>query len=84
MIMAISEKTRIKNKVCISVLVVGILLIIASFCVPPLGVIDNSVLAAIGEVFTFTAAFTGIDSFTSTAIMKYRGLRETQEEPAEA
>lgn len=30
--------------------VAGLLLIIASFCLPPLGAIDNSVLAAVGEL----------------------------------
>jgi len=30
-------------------------LIIASFCVPPMGVIDGSVLAGVGELFAFGA-----------------------------
>ena len=41
--------------------VFGVMLIIASFVCPPLGVIDASVLAAIGEVFTFSGALIGID-----------------------
>lgn len=39
----------------------GIILLMVSFCVPPLGVIDASVLAAVGEVFTFSGALIGID-----------------------
>jgi len=39
----------------------GIILIITSFIVPPLGVIHSSVLAAVGEVFTFSGALIGID-----------------------
>lgn len=39
----------------------GIILIIASFLCPPVGVIDASVLAAIGEVFTFSGSLIGID-----------------------
>lgn len=39
----------------------GVILLIVSFCVPPLGVIDASVLAAVGEVFTFSGALIGID-----------------------
>lgn len=39
----------------------GIILIIASFLCPPVGVIDASVLAATGEVFTFSGSLIGID-----------------------
>ena len=41
--------------------VFGMGLICVSFIVPPLGVIDASVLAAIGEIFTFSGALIGID-----------------------
>lgn len=34
---------------------IAIILIIASWCVPPMGVIDGSVLAAVGEIFAFAA-----------------------------
>ena len=44
-----------------SLAVFGVLLIIASFIVPPCGVIHSSVLAAVGEVFTFSGALIGID-----------------------
>ena len=33
------------------------LLIIGSFFVPPMGIIDGSVLAAVGELFAFAALF---------------------------
>ena len=39
----------------------GMALLILSFFVPPMGIIDASVLAAIGEVFTFSGALIGID-----------------------
>ncbi|WP_455094414.1 hypothetical protein [Prevotella koreensis] len=39
----------------------GMIMLIISFLVPPIGVIDASVLAAIGEVFTFSGALIGID-----------------------
>lgn len=39
----------------------GIALLTVSFFVPPQGVIDNSVLVAGGEVFTFSGALLGID-----------------------
>lgn len=37
---------------------VAVVLIVVSFFVPPLGIIDGSVLAAIGELFAFASLFT--------------------------
>ena len=39
----------------------GMLMLIAGFIVPPLGIIDNSVLVAYGEVMTFSGGLVGID-----------------------
>ena len=39
----------------------GMTLMVASFFVPPMGVIDSSVLVASGEVFTFSGSLLGID-----------------------
>lgn len=39
----------------------GIALIIAAFLIPPVGIIDPSVLAAYGETLTFAGALFGID-----------------------
>lgn len=39
----------------------GIGLLVAGFTVPPLGVIDSSVLVAFGEVMTFAGALLGLD-----------------------
>lgn len=36
---------------------VAVVLIVVSFFVPPLGIIDGSVLAAIGELFAFASMF---------------------------
>lgn len=44
----------------ISVIVLGfvaVVLIIAGFFVPPMGIIDGSVIKAIGELFAFAALF---------------------------
>lgn len=40
---------------------VGAGLLIAGFTVPPTGEIDNSVLIAFGEIFTFIGSIFGID-----------------------
>lgn len=41
--------------------IIGAGLLIAGFCVPPLGVIDSSVLVAFGETCTFAGALFGVD-----------------------
>jgi hypothetical protein len=45
---------------CFLVLV-GVGLLIAGFCVVPVGVIDSSVLVAFGEISTFSGALFGVD-----------------------
>ena len=56
-------KNKLKFQLAISALLifVGCGLLIAGFCVPPLGKIDNSVLIAFGEILTFVGAIFGID-----------------------
>lgn len=54
----------------------GIILLAVSFCVPPLGVIDASVLAAVGEVFTFSGALIGIDYSYKYKQYKHRNERQ--------
>ncbi len=44
-----------------AVTLLGIGLFIAGFIVPPLGIIDSSVLVAGGEAFTFVGALVGVD-----------------------
>ena len=39
----------------------GAILILTAFFVPPLGVIDTSVLTAFGEILTFAGSLIGID-----------------------
>lgn len=41
--------------------VTGVGLLIAGFCVPPVGEIHNSVLIAFGEISTFAGALFGVD-----------------------
>ncbi len=42
-------------------IIAGIGLLIAGFCVVPVGIIHSSVLVAFGEVLTFVGALFGID-----------------------
>ena len=54
-----SDKFKV---IAISLAVLSTLLIIASFILPPLGVVDPSVLGAVGEIFGFTSLFMAWDS----------------------
>ncbi len=42
-------------------LVVGLAILLAAFIVPPVGIIDSSVLVAYGETLTFVGSLMGID-----------------------
>ena len=52
-----------KHQILLALLLVcfGVLLIAAAFFVPPMGVIDPTVLTAFGEILTFAGAVIGID-----------------------
>ncbi len=41
--------------------ILGAGLLIASFIVPPVGIIDSSILVAFGEILTFSGSLFGID-----------------------
>lgn len=58
-----SYKTNLNYRLFIATIltIVGSGLLIAGFTVPPLGVINSSVLVAFGETSTFVAALLGID-----------------------
>lgn len=55
------DKLRFQLVISALLITVGCGLLIAGFCVPPLGMIDNSVLIAFGEILTFVGAIFGID-----------------------
>jgi hypothetical protein len=55
------KKMKIQLAASVLLIITGCGLLIAGFCVPPTGVIDNSVLIAFGEILTFAGAVFGID-----------------------
>lgn len=57
----INKTERIKLWLAVGLIVFGAIMLIAGFCVPPLGVIDSSILIAFGEVSTFAGAVLGIN-----------------------
>lgn len=58
-----NDRQDLNHRLLIAVIltIVGSGLLIAGFIVPPLGIIDSSVLVAFGETSTFIAALLGID-----------------------
>ena len=56
-----SEKLNIQLFLGMALVFFGVGLLTASFIVPPLGIIHSSILAAVGEVFTFAGCLIGID-----------------------
>lgn len=54
-------RTEIQLVSAILLIVFGCVLMTLGFWVAPLGVIDNSVLIAFGEILTFSGALFGID-----------------------
>ena len=63
----------------------GVVLLTISFFVPPTGIIHSSVLAAIGEVFTFSGALIGIDYSYKYKTIKYhsaynQGVEDARQE----
>lgn len=55
------NKLSVQLWMSIVLVLFGIIMIVASFIVPPLGVIDSSVLVAYGETLTFVGALVGVD-----------------------
>lgn len=55
------KKLEIQLIAACFLIIVGVGLLIAGFCVPPIGIIDNSVLIAFGEILTFAGSLFGID-----------------------
>ena len=62
------EKTQLI--VACLLVVLGAGLLIAGFIIPPVGIIDNSVLIAFGEIATFAGSLFGIDYHYKYKAMK--------------
>lgn len=59
--MATRKKLNIQLWLSVVIVIFGLVMLSASFVVPPLGVIEASVLAALGELLTFAGSLMGID-----------------------
>lgn len=61
---------KIQLIVACFLVIVGVGLLIAGFCIPPVGIIDSSVLVAFGEISTFAGSLFGIDYHYKHKAMK--------------
>ena len=77
--MTYKQKLDLRLIVAFLLTIVGSGLLIAGFIVPPVGVIDSSVLVAFGETSTFVAALLGIDYNYKYQIYKQRILNKLGE-----
>lgn len=61
--------------------VVGCFMLICSMFIPPLAVIDTSVISAAGLVFTFSGAIVGINGSTNVKLAKFEEeIRRSEKE----
>lgn len=56
-----TTKKEFQLGIAVLLTVVGCGLLIAGFCVPPLGEIHPSILVGLGEILTFVGSIIGID-----------------------
>lgn len=75
-------KQGIKESVIVGVgvasFIVGVVLTFLGLFLPPLGIIDNSVLVAVGQFITLTAAALGVKEYVDGSITRAR-LRSREE-----
>ncbi len=74
--MTLKQKLDLRLVVAVVLTIVGSGLLIAGFIVPPLGMIDSSVLVAFGETSTFVAALLGIDYNYKYQMYKTKALNK--------
>lgn len=83
--LSVKEKMTIQLLLGVFLAVIGVVLLFLSFFMPPMGIIDASVLTAMGEIFTFSGALIGIDYSYKYKSIKYvsgynRGLEDARQE----
>ena len=69
-----SNTVSVRNTTILASFIIGWAITIAGFIVPPLGVIDNSVLIVLGQSLTFVAAGLSIKGWTDIQNTKIDNL----------
>lgn len=74
------EKMTIQLWLAIFLAISGVVLLWVGLFLPPTGVIDASVLTAMGEVFTFSGSLIGIDYSYKFKTIKYLSNKDMDKE----
>ena len=68
---------------CICLIISGITLLFMGFLVDPIGIIDNSILIAFGEISTFAGSLIGIDYNYRVKSLQFTNKRKEDDEVEE-
>ena len=74
---ALDVKTKLAYISAIAALIVGFGLTIAGFCVPPVGLVSDSVLWILGQTLVFAGSIFGVALYTTGSVANMK--REIQE-----
>ena len=55
------KKETVQLSLSVFLIIAGVGMLISGIAIPPIGVIDNSILIAFGEILTFVGSLFGID-----------------------
>lgn len=78
-----NEKLNIQLFLGMFLVFFGVGLLTASFIVPPMGIIHSSILAAVGEVFTFAGCLIGVDYTYKFKFYEFKERLRHDTEPRE-
>lgn len=68
----INDTTWVRKSTILASFILGWVLTIAGFIVPPMGVIDNSVIIILGQALTYTAVGVGLKEYADITIAKFK------------
>lgn len=68
----INDTTWVRKTTIFTSFILGWALTIAGFIVPPMGVIDNSVIIILGQALTYTAVGVGLKEYADITIAKFK------------
>lgn len=68
----INSTTWVRKTTILCSFFLGWALTIAGFIVPPMGVIDNSVIIILGQALTYTAVGVGLKEYADITIAKFK------------
>ena len=67
-------KENIKFISSVGLLIAGVIIVFVSLYIPPVGIVDSSILTLIGENFCFVGAVWGIGQYTKVQLKKLENV----------